>query len=126
MRRIGLWALAGLLLTACGDDEEKSPVQKCKDMVNTFCDRVTSCAVDADILDADYPAAELKMDCKEAIDTVGVVPCDEADGVGDNYSECVSDLKAFSCDTSNDSLLQEMPSFAPPPASCDDAILFAR
>lgn len=121
MRRMGLWALAGLLATACGDDEDKSPVQKCKDLINTFCDRATSCAVEDDILDEDYPASELKADCKETIGAA--LNCDEADDVGDNYSECLSDLKTFSCETSNDSLVND-DAFADPPPSCDDAVLF--
>lgn len=122
MRRIGLWAFAGLLATACGDDDgDKSPVQKCKDLINTFCDRATSCAVEDDILDADYPPAELKADCRETIGDE--LNCEEADDVGDNYATCLSDLETFSCEMSNDSLVND-DAFAPPPASCDDAILF--
>jgi hypothetical protein len=125
MSRIGVWALAGLLLVACGDDDDgKSPKQQCEDLINTFCDRATSCAVDADILEESYSPAELKVDCREAIDAE--LGCDDADEIGDNYSECLSDLRTFSCDLSNEALLQDMPSFAAPPTSCDGAILFIR
>jgi hypothetical protein len=125
MRRVELWALAGLLLTACGDDEDerKSAVQKCNDLINTFCGRVRSCAVEDDILEEDYAPAELEADCREAVSDALPQKCDEADDVGDNYSECLSDVKTFSCEESNDSLLNDM-AFAGPPPSCMMSILY--
>lgn len=123
MQRFGLWALAALLLTACGDDDDgKSPVQKCKDLIDTFCERVTSCAVEDDLLDPSYPAGELKTDCREALSDE--LDCDEAVDVGDNYSECLADLQTFSCEESNSALLDDPPSFAEPPDSCGEQILF--
>jgi hypothetical protein len=124
MRRLELWALAGLLLTACGDDEEgKSAPQKCHDLINTFCDRVTHCAVEGDILDEDYAPSELEADCREAVGEALPHPCEEADDVSDDYSECLADVKVFSCEESNDSLLND-DAFAGPPPSCMMSILF--
>jgi len=147
MRRIGGWALAGLLLTACGDDGKKSTADACEDMtgtdrttcereearkdavakcnnlINTFCDRVTSCAEDDDLLDdASYSAAELKMDCSETIGDA--LRCDTAVDVGDGYDDCLADAKTFSCEESNDALLSDNPSVAGPPDSCKQQILF--
>ena len=105
MRGIGSWVVAGLLLTACGDDGENGrdggengrdggenerddledagldaeelrqmAVQKCDDLVEKFCTRVSSCAEAEDLLDESYPAAELNMDCRAAIGEA--LPCE--------------------------------------------------
>jgi hypothetical protein len=120
-------AAALLLLAACGDDEKddkgESAVKKCNALIAAFCERVTKCAVDADILDETYPASELRMDCDNTIDSV--LECASADQVGDSYEQCLSDVKKVSCEVSNTSLLDNE-EFASPPASCDDVILFER
>lgn len=123
MQRFGAWALAAVLVTACGDDdEEKTPVEKCKDLINTFCDRVTSCAEDHELLDDSYSPAELESDCRDSIQAK--LTCQDAVDVGDGYGKCLSDVKAFSCETSNDALRATPPVIADPPSSCLGQILF--
>ena len=119
-----VWAAALLWAAACGDEEKgESAPERCQKLINSFCDRATQCAVDDDILSSDYPASELKSDCKDVIGDV--LPCDDADSIDDGYVQCLSDVKNFSCDTSNAALLDDM-AFASPPASCDDVIVFIR
>jgi hypothetical protein len=125
MQRFGVWALAAVLVTACGDDdEEKTPVEKCKDLINTFCDRVTSCAEDHELLDDSYSPAELETDCKASIEEE--LDCQAAVDVGDGYAKCLSSVKTFSCEVSNDALLATPAAIANPPASCMGQILFPR
>jgi hypothetical protein len=136
MRGIGAWTLAGVLVTACGDDEEKSrdeeqpsaeelrqmAVQKCNDLIDTFCERVVGCAEDEDLIDERYPATELNTECKAAIGEV--LPCESAVDVGKSYAKCLSDVEKFSCELSNDALLATPAAFAGPPPSCTMQILF--
>ena len=110
-----------LLLAACGDEEKKSAKDKCETLVDTFCETVTSCAEDADLLDPDYPARELLADCKQ---TVGEgAHCEDAKEVSNRYDACLSAAsEQLDCDESNDSLLFE-DTFAVP-AQCQGVIKY--
>ncbi len=122
MKRICVWALAGLLLAACGDDEKKSKdaTQQCKDLINAFCDRVTSCAVAADILDDEYPAADVKADCQE--NGRDELNCETADAISEGYDDCLSDAKTAGCAASNAALIDGREPLAP--TSCQGVILY--
>ncbi|HEX6242354.1 MAG TPA: hypothetical protein VFZ61_15690 [Polyangiales bacterium] len=96
----------GLLLAACGDDEKKSATSKCETLVDTFCETVTSCAEDADLLDPGYSPRELLADCKDVVGDGA--HCEDAKEVTSRYDACLSAAsERLDCDESNDSLLFE-------------------
>lgn len=110
-----------LLAGACNDEHKNNARAKCETLVDTFCETVTGCADDADLLDPDYPARELLADCKE---TVGRgAHCEDAKTVTTRYERCLSAASdGLDCDESNDSLLYE-DSFAVP-AQCEGVIQY--
>ena len=118
MSRINLALPLVFALSACPSDPD--PVDQCKKLISTMCARVASCAEDADVIDEDYSAEELRTDCEDEIGSS--LKCGKAVDVSENYDQCVKDLKRVDCDESNDSLISDM-MLLPPPDSCQDVIL---
>jgi hypothetical protein len=122
--RCGAMAVACALavsLGACGDEHENSAKAKCETLVETFCETVTSCADDADLLADGYSPRELLADCKE---TVGRgAHCGDAKQISSRYEGCLSAAsERLDCEESNQSLLVDE-SFAVP-AQCEGVIQY--
>jgi hypothetical protein len=95
------------VLAGCGDDDHQDSAKaKCETLIDTFCETVTSCAEDADLLEDDYSPRELLADCKE---TVGEdAHCDDAKQVTSKYTACLQAAgEKLSCEDSNQSLLTD-------------------
>jgi hypothetical protein len=108
-------------MAACGDDEKKSAKAKCETLVETFCETVTRCAEDADLLDPGYSQRELFSDCKEVVGDGA--HCEDAVQVSSRYDVCLSAAsERLDCEESNDSLLFE-DTFAVP-AQCQGVIQY--
>jgi hypothetical protein len=110
--RLALLALSCFALLACGgDDDEKSAVEKCDDLVADICARAVEC-VDA-------------VSEEECIADVGtVISCGQADAVSSSYGRCIDQVDRNSCD----SLFPVNPESGQPelalPADCEAVILF--
>jgi hypothetical protein len=120
MRSVVRALLIITVLAGCGDDDHgDSAKEKCETLVDTFCETVTSCAEDADLLADDYSPRELLADCKE---TVGEgAHCSDAKKVTSKYSACLAAAgEKLACEDSNQSLLDD-DTFAIP-AVCEGVV----
>lgn len=117
MRHLRLALAFGAFLVGCDD----SPREKCEKLIDTFCETVTSCADDADLLDPSYSRADLLADCKQ---TVGEgAHCADAEDVTGDYDRCLAaSSERLDCDESNESLLNDQ-TFAIP-AICEGVIQY--
>jgi hypothetical protein len=117
MRHVGLAVVIGTFLAGCDD----SPTEKCEKLIDTFCETVTSCAEDAELLDPSYSASELLADCKR---TVGEgAHCADAEDVTGDYDRCLAAAsEQLDCDESNRSLVEEE-TFAIP-AICEGVVQY--
>jgi len=77
--------LVGFGGVGCGD---KSPPEKCEDLVNSVCDRAVECIAGA---------AGMHDDCVRAIE--GDLSCSATKSVGASYDECMDLLNQQSCHT---------------------------
>lgn len=77
--------LVGFGGMGCGD---KSPVEKCEDLVSSVCDRAVDCITGA---------AGMHDDCVRAIE--GELSCSSTKSVAKSYDECVDLLNEQSCPT---------------------------
>jgi hypothetical protein len=117
-------ALAVITVLAGCDEEnshEDSAQLKCETLVSTFCETVTTCAEDADLLADDYRPSELLADCRE---TVGEgAHCADAKDVTSKYERCLEAAsERLDCEDSNQSLLED-DSFAVP-ALCQGVVRY--
>jgi hypothetical protein len=74
-----------LVASACGGGES-SPEEQCEDLVETVCDRVTSC------LDVPSEKAACIRGAGEGLD------CSAAKSVNDRYDTCMDQIERASCD----------------------------
>jgi hypothetical protein len=99
--------IAALALAACGTD--KTPAEKCDDLVDTLCDRGVQC------LGGSTSA------CVQSVQAQ--LPCGKATSVGPSYDRCVDELQSDSCGV----LFPTDPSTGQPtirlPADCMGVIL---
>jgi hypothetical protein len=115
VRAVGLT----VLLIGCGDDHDDGAQQKCETLVTTFCESVTSCAQDADLLADDYRPSELLADCRKTISKGA--HCGDAKEVSSKYASCLEAAgEGLGCEDSNQSLLDDR-SFAIP-ALCQGVV----
>jgi hypothetical protein len=77
--------LVGFGGVGCGD---KSPAEKCEDLVSTLCDRAVECIPGA---------AGMHDDCVRASE--GELSCSATKSVGTSYDECMDLLNQQSCRT---------------------------
>jgi len=71
-----------LVLVACGG--EKSPVEKCDDLVNVVCDRGVECI-----------GGSTHQECVQAVQQQ--LPCGSAKSVSASYNRCIDQLNNDSC-----------------------------
>ena len=115
MRHV-LLAFAAFLV-GCDD----SPKEKCEKLIDTFCETVTTCADDADLLDESYPRSELLTDCKRTV--ADGAHCADAEDVTSDYDRCLAAASdQLDCDESNESLLNDS-TFAIP-SICEGVIQY--
>ena len=76
--------LFGLLLVACGGD--KSPVEKCDDLINVVCDRGVQCV---------GSTVGTHAQCVQQIQQS--LSCGAAKSVSATYDRCIDQLNADSC-----------------------------
>ncbi len=81
--RISFVGLCLVGLVGCGS--EKSPVEKCDDLVEVVCDRGVECA----------PELGTKSSCVQAIKQA--LPCGMAERVSNSYDRCMDQLEDNSC-----------------------------
>jgi len=77
-------ALVGFGGAGCG---EKSPAEKCEDLVSSVCDRVVDC----------IPGVGTHDDCVRAFD--GELSCSSTKSVSMSYDQCLDMVGAQSCPT---------------------------
>ena len=122
MKRLHLMLGCVCLLCGCPSGSSSNPRGRCQTVITTACTRIASCAEKADLLDEDYPASELRSDCETEIGAE--LDCSHAEGVSEDYDDCLADLRAQDCDESNDALRRDK--LPPPPDSCNDVILLSE
>lgn len=89
MRRVRLLAMM-MFLVGCGSNaREKSPVEKCDDLVDSVCDRLFACIAGV---------SGTHSDCVAAIASVGL-SCAVVKSVGTGYDRCMDKLDSGSCTT---------------------------
>ncbi|MBL0214029.1 MAG: hypothetical protein IPQ07_09100 [Myxococcales bacterium] len=101
-----LGVLVGVLLSGCGT--ERSPVEKCDDLIDTLCDRGVQCIGGAHV------------DCVQAFQRE--LPCGAVKAVSASYDRCIDQIQAASCG----SLFPLDPQGNPDirlPADCQGAVL---
>ena len=76
-----LRCLAAVLLLGCG--MERSPVEKCDDLVDVLCDRGVQCL------------GGTRAECVQAVQSQ--LPCGSAKAVSASYDRCIDQLQAASC-----------------------------
>lgn len=74
-----------LLFALAGCATERSPVEKCDDLVDVLCDRAIQC----------FPSAGTHTQCVQELQQV--LPCGSAKSVSASYDRCVDQLQADSC-----------------------------
>lgn len=117
MRHVLMALTFGAFLVGCDD----SPTEKCEKLIDTYCETVTTCAEDADLLDPSYSARELLADCKRTV--ADGAHCDDAEDVTSDYDRCLAaSSDQLDCDESNDSLLNDQ-TFAIP-AICEGVVQY--
>lgn len=117
MRRVVLAVVFGGLLVGCDD----SPKEKCEKLIDTFCETVTSCAEDAELLDKDYSRGDLLADCKHTV--ADGAHCGDAEDVSSDYDRCLAaSSDKLDCSESNDSLVNDQ-TFAIP-AVCEGVVKY--
>jgi len=78
-------------LVSCGggDAREKTPVEKCDDFVDSFCDRAVACIAGASGMHADCVAAFNSADFS----------CADVKSVSTGYDRCMDQIHSNSCGT---------------------------
>jgi hypothetical protein len=92
-----------LFALACGGDDPEKVQDKCETLVTTYCDRVVSCADDADLLNGAVDANDLRDECESFLEDNA--HCEDAIRVSKDYGECIRESKVNSCAAINESLL---------------------
>jgi hypothetical protein len=120
-----VFVLVSLLAVGC-DDPEKAQ-DKCEGLTTTYCDRVVTCAVQADLLGADFTANDLRDECEMHLQNNA--HCEDAVRVSKNFSECLDSSSAISCAVittalSGSSDLDDR-YIDPLPATCEGAVLYS-
>ena len=83
MRRWSSWLFAGVLF-GCGAD--KSPVDKCDDLINVVCDRAVQCL---------GPSGGTQAQCVQQVQAS--LPCGSAKSVSASYDRCIDQLDSDDC-----------------------------
>jgi hypothetical protein len=76
---LGVLAISG----GCGSD--KSPSDKCDDLLSTVCDRVVSC----------LPGLSTRTQCTQTLQQA--LPCGRTKQIGDSYDHCLDELSSNTC-----------------------------
>ena len=104
---VKLGCLVVVLLSGCGT--EKSPVEKCDDLVDVLCDRGVQCL------------GGTHAECMQAVQSQ--LPCGSVKAVSASYDRCIDQLQAGSCS----SLFPPNPQTGQPeirlPADCMSVVL---
>jgi hypothetical protein len=82
---VKVMALLVLVGTGCGD---KSPAEKCKDLISSVCDRAVDCI---------SGASGMQDDCVRAVESG--FSCSDTKSVGPGYDSCMDTLDELSCST---------------------------
>jgi hypothetical protein len=77
--------LCTLAIAACGGSSA-SPADKCEELLDTTCDRVTGCFPDQGVT---------KDQCIQAVQSVA--PCSTVKSVGSGFDSCIDQLRNDSC-----------------------------
>lgn len=121
------FASLALLSAACGDDPEKAQ-DKCETLVTSYCDRVVTCAEQADLLSSDFTSADLRDECEQFME--GNARCETAVRVSSDYGQCLSQAKALSCGEITDALQASTDIseryLTPLPSTCQGAVLYTE
>ena len=98
---------------------QASPVQQCQTYANTWCTKAFGCYVQVGRLDEHSRQSNVDQ-CTKLI--VEHLPCSAATGTGQNFDQCVSEIRGMACSLWN--VPQEKFTTVVPPGSCDTALSF--
>lgn len=120
MRKLWLAVAVFGAVTACGGDSGSAKT-KCRNLVKTYCDRVTSCATQGGLVTS-AQASSLHADCAEAVGDE--VRCDDVIDLNDNFGQCLRDVSTLDCDEVNSALADDGAFISP--VSCEQAVLWSE